>query len=89
MEEWYTIVRSLNSESEIPYNTQRFANKVFHDLSMMKKKIRDKGKFKNRMGPEFENWVAGLASEFDSDLMNAIIGDDTFWNKTLQLTLGV
>lgn len=87
MEEWYTIVRSLKSDSEIPYNTQRFANKVFHDLSRIR--IRDKGKFKNRMGPEFENWVAGLASEFDSDLINAILGDDIFWGKTLQLTLGV
>ena len=89
MDEWYKIVRSLKSDSEIPYNTQRFVNKVFHDLSMMKKKVRDKGKFKNRMGPEFENWVAGLANEFGSDLINAIIGDDEFWEKTLELTLGV
>lgn len=87
MEAWYTIVRELKSDSEIPYNTQRFTNKVFHDLSRIR--IRDKGKFKNRMGPEFENWVAGLANEFDSDLINAIIGDDKFWEKTLQLTLGV
>jgi len=89
MDEWYTIVRELKSDSVISYNTQRFVNKVFHDLSMMKKKIREKEKFKNRMGPEFENWVAGLANEFDSDLINAIIGKDDFWNKTLELTLGV
>lgn len=87
MEQWYTIVRELKNESEIPYNTEQFANKVFHDLSRMR--IRDKGKFKNRMGPEFENWVAGLANEYDPEFINAIVGDDKFWEYTVKLTLGV
>jgi hypothetical protein len=87
MEAWYTKVRDMKTESEIPYSTQRVVYKIFHDLSRIR--IRDKGKFKNRMGPEFENWVTGLANEYDDDLINAILGDDEFWNLTLKLTLGI
>lgn len=83
MEEWYTKVRDLKTESESTYATKRFTDKVFFDVSRMK--IRDKGKFKNRMGPEFENWIAKLSTEFDGGLINSIIGDDTFWDLTLKL----
>lgn len=87
MEQWYIKVRDMKSESEDTYITKRFADKVFHDLTRMR--IRDKGKFKNRMGPEFENWVAGLANEYSGDFINEILGDDEFWNLTLNLTLGL
>lgn len=87
MEEWYTKVRDMKNESENTYMTKRFTDKIFHDLSRLR--IRDKGKFKNRMGPEFENWVAGLAIEYNGDFINTILGDDDFWNLTLKLTLGI
>lgn len=87
MEEWYTKVREMKNESENTYMTKRFTDKVFYDLSHIR--IRDKGKFKNRMGPEFESWVAGLATEYGGDFINAILGDDEFWNLTLKLTLGI
>ena len=78
----------MKTESENPFNTQQFTNKVYHDLSKMR--IKDKGKFKQRMGPEFENWIAGLVSNgIGSDLINAVVGDDEFWNLTLKLTLGI
>lgn len=89
MEQWYTLVRSLKNyeDSETSYKIERLAHKMFHDLGRVR--IRDKGKFKNRMGPEFENWVASLARDYDSDLINELIGDDEFWETTLKLTLGV
>jgi hypothetical protein len=87
MEEWYTKVRDMKTESEDTYMTKRFTDKVFHDLSKMR--IRDKGKFKERTGSEFENWVAGLATEYAGEFINIILGDDEFWNLTLKLTLGI
>lgn len=87
MEEWYKKVRDLKNESEVPYLTERFAKKVFHDLT--KYRIRDKGKFKNRMGPEFENWIELLSKEYDPVMINPIIGDDEFWGMTVKLTLGI
>ena len=77
----------MKDESENTYATQRFAHKVFYDLSRMR--IRDKGKFANRMGPEFETWVNGLTSEYTDDFIHAILGDDEFWNVTVKLTLGI
>lgn len=87
MEAWYTKVREMKDESENTYLTKRFTDKVFYDLKHMR--IREKGKFKQRMGPEFENWVAGLASQYSNELINAILGDDEFWNLTTKLTLGL
>ena len=87
MEEWYTKVRDMKTESEDTYMTKRFTDKVFHDLARLR--IRDRGKFKERTGSEFENWVAGLATEYDGDFINIILGDDDFCNLTLKLTLGI
>jgi hypothetical protein len=87
MEEWYKKVRLLKDESETPYETEKVCHKLFYDLK--RSKIREKGKFKNRMGPEFENWTASLGERFAPELLNAIISDDEFWELTLKLTLGI
>lgn len=87
MEEWYKKVRLLKDESETPYETEKVTHKIFYDLK--RTKIREKGKFKNRMGPEFETWIAGLNERFVPELVNAIISDDEFWELTLKLTLGI
>jgi hypothetical protein len=87
MEEWYTKVRLLKDDSETPYITEKLCHKIFYDLT--KYKIREKGKFKNRMGPEFESWIVTLNERFAPELVNAIISDDDFWTATLKLTLGI
>ena len=87
MEAWYSKIRSMKDESENTYLTKRFADKVFHDLTHIR--IRDKGKFKQRTGTEFQTWIEGLTREYNAELINAIISDDEFWNLTLKLTLGL
>ena len=54
MDKWYEIVGNLKDESEDSYKTQQFVYQVFRELSNAK--IKDKGKFHNRMVPEFEQW---------------------------------
>jgi hypothetical protein len=87
MEPWYTKVRDMKNESDNTYMVKRITDKVFYDLKHLR--IRDKGKFKNRMGPEFENWVEGLSTQYSNEVLNAILGDDEFWNLTLKITLGL
>jgi hypothetical protein len=89
MEEWYKKVRLFKDESEAPYVTEKVCHKMFYDLK--RSKIREKGKFKNRMGPEFESWVESLNQRFDQypQLINSILSDDDFWNATLKLTLNI
>ena len=87
MQAWYSKVRQLKDESESPYGTELCVKKMFHDLKRLR--VKDKGKFKQRMGPEFEGWVASLTERFPSSMISAIISDDEFWELTLKLTLGV
>ena len=84
MEKWYTIVNNLKDDSEDSYKTQQFAHQVFRELR--KSKIRDKGKFKNRMGPEFEQWTRYLSEQYSPDLVSEILQDDEFWIETLSVT---
>ena len=87
MEEWYTKVRLLKDESETPYETEKVCHKMFYDLK--RSKIREKGKFKNRMGPEFDGWTALLVQDYPEPFVKEIINDDEFWNLTLSLLLRV
>jgi hypothetical protein len=87
METWYSIVRKLQDESESKYKTLKFAERVYRELK--NGRIREKQKFKNRMGPEFEQWVASLMDEFPETMVKEIISDDEFWEQTLLVTQGI
>ena len=84
MEEWYRIVRNLKDESEDSYLTQQFVNKVYHELRT--KRIKDKGKFRQRMGPEFDEWTLNISQKFPVEMVMEIINDDIFWLETLKVT---
>lgn len=87
MEKWHSIVGNMKDESEDSYKTQQFAHKMYRDLR--RAKLKDKGKFKNRMGPEFERWASQLVEEFGRDFVQEIINDDEFWLETLFVTQGI
>jgi hypothetical protein len=76
----------MKDDSEEPNTTQKFFYKVFIELKS--KKIKDKGKFRQRMGPEFDIWVSELREEFSDKIVIEIINDDDFWEKTLKVTIG-
>lgn len=87
MDKWHAIVGNMRDESEDSYKTQQFTYRIYRDLRSSK--IKEKGKFKNRMGPEFERWVSQLVEEFGSGIVQEIINDDEFWLETLFVTLGI
>ena len=87
MEDWYQQVRLLKDVSDKPYTTEKITHRIFTDLN--RSKVREKGKFKNRMGHEFEQWNERLSEEFGKDLVYDIISDDEFWELTIKLTLGI
>ncbi len=87
MENWYNIVRKLQDESENKYLTRKFCEHVYHDLK--NSRIREKQKFKNRMGPEFEHWAHSLLSNFAQEMVTEILNDDEFWTETLLVTQGI
>ena len=88
MEDWYSMVRQFKDETEHnSYETQELCRAIFRELRRMK--IKEKGKFKQRMGPEFDNWILSLSERFPSYKVNMIVSDDEFWVLTLKLTTGM
>jgi hypothetical protein len=87
MDEWLSVVRGLKDDSEIPFKTEEIAIAIYHDLKRFK--IRDKGKFRQRMGPEFENWSMNLSDQFPEAAVKEILSDDDFWTATLKITIGI
>ena len=86
MEEWNKMVRILKDESTQPNKTAELADRIFQDLKRMK--IKDKTKFVQRLGPEFENWALKLEDDYPSFLVVNIVNDDDFWTLTLKVTRG-
>lgn len=87
MEGWYSMVRKMKDESEQPYFTETFTHQIFHELSRMR--IKEKVKFRERMGAEYEQWIEELAKQYDPDFIREILEDDEFWLLTLKLTHAV
>ena len=87
MEEWYTLVRNLKDQSTNGYRLEEFVKRVFHELS--RKKIKEKVKFRERMGPEFTAWSAGLEEEFAKPMVLEILNNDSFWVLTLKMAAGI
>jgi len=83
-QKWYEMLGNFKDESENSYLTQQFVFQVFRELRQAK--IKEKGKFKNRMGPEFEQWSRLLEETYPKEMVNEILNDDEFWLETLKLT---
>jgi len=87
MEEWNKAVRILKDESMEPNKTAQLCERVFQDLRRMK--IKDKSKFKQRLGPEFENWTVRLEEDYPSYIVVNVLNDDDFWQLTFKVARGV
>jgi hypothetical protein len=87
MEEWNKKVRDILDESESVYQTRQFIEYMFQDLIPRNKriKIKNKEKFNQRLGPEFELWAEELEEKFANVLVREILGDDEFWTLSLEI----
>ena len=84
MDAWYSLVRKMRDESENPHDTEVFTHRIFQDL--LRRKIKEKVKFRKREGREFLEWIESMEKDYSPEFMNEILGDDEFWNLTLELT---
>lgn len=74
MEKWNSLVRKENLNP-------RTAEAVFRTLSRMR--IKDKGKFMQRMGPEFEAFADKVAEEYPD--VQDVLRHDEFFTLTMEL----
>ena len=90
MDKWYEIVRNIEDESvedygdTYRYQTKLLVTQIFQELKTAR--IKEKGKFKQRMGPEFEQWDLHLKSQYPEDMVIDVVNNDEFWLETLKLT---
>jgi len=84
MEEWYSAVRILREESDNPGLVKDFCYRIFQDLKRLK--IKDKKKFSQRLGTDFDNWREYLETDFPKDVVKEVLFDDDFWKLTLKIT---
>ena len=84
MEEWYSAVRILREESDDPALVKDFCYRIYQDLKLIK--VKDKKKFSQRLGPDFEGWTELLELDFPKPLVREILHDDDFWKLTLKVT---
>lgn len=84
MEKWYSDVRQLKDEYEEGLKVEEFCHYIWHSLRRLK--IKDKGKFKQKIGPEFSIWVSKLELDFSEDLVKDIINNHEFWDLTWEVS---
>jgi hypothetical protein len=70
-----------------PNKTAELCERIFQDLRRMK--IKDKSKFKQRLGPEFENWSLKVEEDYPSYIVVNVVNDDDFWQLTFKVARGV
>ena len=88
MENWYSYVRELKDEyGSKGLKVEEICHSVWHSLHRMKK-LKDKGKFEKRMGPEFTNWSNSILVQYydNEELVKEIINEDDFWILTLEVS---
>uniref|UniRef100_A0A6C0AHX0 Uncharacterized protein n=1 Tax=viral metagenome TaxID=1070528 RepID=A0A6C0AHX0_9ZZZZ len=86
MEEWYSAVHRLEDESDDGALVKSVCHRIFYSLNRLK--IKDKKKFGQRLGPEFESWRESVDEVFSKDLVHEIVGDDDFWKLTFKVARG-
>lgn len=81
MEEWATLVRSLQADEENQKQFQDMAKAIFH--AVCTRKIKDMRKFEQRLGPDYEKLIEDL--KFPEDKVKDLLNNDEFFESTLKL----
>jgi hypothetical protein len=87
MEAWYSAVRKLKDESDDPKLTRDCCFRIYHDLVFIKqnRKLKEKQKFRERKGVEFDSWTTELSEGYSSEMISEVISNNEFWNESLKV----
>jgi hypothetical protein len=81
MEEWNTLVRTLEDEYKSPKQFQDLAKEIFQ--WMVTHKIKDMRKFEQRVGVEYEQLLESL--KYPGPMIKDILDNDDFFFLTIKL----
>ena len=84
-EHWAETVRDLKdvekTEGTEPFDVERICRDILRYVRRIR--IREVGRFKQRTGLEYEAFLKSLA--YDEELVARIVGDDDFWEATINM----
>jgi hypothetical protein len=79
MEDWNTLVRNLGDEQENRKLFIECARTVYRKL--IKRRIKDMQKFRQRLGQEYEQFVEEL--RFPENMVKDLLNNDEFFELTM------
>jgi hypothetical protein len=86
VDEWADTVRDLKdaekSEGTEPFDVERICRDILRYVRRVR--IREVGRFHQRTGLEYEAFLKSL-STYDPELVLRIVGDDEFWEATIEM----
>jgi len=82
MEEWNTLVRTMEDDYENPKQFQELAKFIFRWLTTHK--IKDRRKFEQRLGADYEQLIED--APYPDELVKNVLEQDDFFELSLSLT---
>jgi hypothetical protein len=85
-DQWVETVRDLKDAEKVdgvePYDVECACRDILRYVR--RSRIREVGRFKQRTGLEYEAFLKSLTM-YDEQLVSRIVGDDAFWNATVDM----
>lgn len=78
-DKWTEVVRDMKDAEEEPYEIEVICRDILR--YMRTARIRDIGRFKQRIGVEYENFIKSLP--YAEERVQPIILDDDFWDASV------
>jgi hypothetical protein len=80
-DKWVEVVRDMKDAAPEPYEVEVVCRDILRYMRTMR--IRDIGRFKQRIGLEYEAFIKSLP--YEEERIDSIVKDDEFWDATVDM----
>jgi hypothetical protein len=80
-DKWVEVVRDMKDAAAEPYEIEVVCRDILR--YMRTTRIRDVGRFKQRIGLEYEAFIKSLP--YEEERVQPIVTDDEFWDATIDM----
>jgi len=80
-DKWVEVVRDMKDAAPEPYDVEVVCRDILR--YMRTARIRDIGRFKQRIGLEYEAFIKSL--HYEEERVQPIVNDDEFWDATVDM----
>ena len=80
-DKWVEVVRDMKDAAVEPYEVEVVCRDILRYMRTVR--IRDVGRFKQRVGLEYEAFIKSLP--YEEERIDSIVKDDDFWDATIDM----